>query len=435
MAQGTKKPKRVPVPEAPPERVPRIVSLPIKEIIGADGPAVLDTFAAAWRLSTDLANWCQRALALNDPGLRTPDAERLTKYDPKCLPGGRSLYQHVVAACPFHGAFAGASDAIAIITKTVEDTWRGHPDFGRLAVLWRGEARPAVFRHPYPWPLRGDSVRLFRDPAGRPCARLVMPGGRVSVRLADGAEFARQLRQYDRLLADPARLKQSRVTGRSKGGRLVGADLRLVGLFDAAEPRAGGVAAVIRTDPAALLVVEADGRRPWILNHDEARRLQAAHRAFRQRIAEDLKHEKRLTRDQRAGLRGALERRCEKHARRMDTLLHQVSAQVAGYCRRAEVAAAVYDDGVKSYQPDGFPWAALADRIRYKLADAGVQLVGKGELSLPGTEDEKWQTVKSLLKALAGWQAAASRGPSKSHPAVSVPPTTQRTSRRRSSAT
>ena len=70
-----------------------------------------------------------------------------------------------------------------------------------------------------------------------------------------------------------------------------------------------------------------------------------------------------------------------------------------------------------------------------QLADAGVQLVGKGELSLPGTEDEKWQTVKSLLKALAGWQAAASRGPSKSHPAVSVPPTTQRTSRRRSSAT
>lgn len=374
------------------ERVTRVVTLPVRAVADPDGAKVIDAFRPAWRLATELSNWCQLELVKADPGLTPPgegyrpgDPRKLSKYEPKCLPGGRSLYQHVTTACPLRRAFDGAAGSMGAVLKAVEDTWARHKEFGRFAVLAKGSARPAVFRFPAPWPVRAQELRVYRDAAGRPHASLTLPGGRVKVRLADGPEFRRQLRQFDLLLADVGRLKQAKVTGRRTAGRLVGADLRLVGAFDAAEKRGEGPAALIRTDPHALFVVEVEGRRPWLLNFDHLRRLQAAHRVFLQRFAEDLKHEKRVPSRRRAGMEARRAARCEAHRKRLDSELHQASAQVAGYCGRAGVSVAVYDDAEKGYVPDGFPWAALRGLVAYKLAGVGVEVAIGG----PPTPDEE----------------------------------------------
>ncbi len=352
-------------------RVVRVVTLPVREVVEPDG-RVIDTFRDAWRRSTDLANWCQLELVKHDVG-RQPDAAKIAKYVPKMFPGGVSLYGHVNTSCPFRPQFDGAAGSMSAVVKAVEDTWRTHKEFGRFAVLGKGSARPAVFRFPYPWPVRSQELRIYRGAEGRPQASLTLPGGRVVVRLGDGQEFRRQLRQFDALLADVSRVKQAKVTGRMSRGKLVGADLRIVGAFDPGEAK-GARAAVVRTDPNALLVVEVEGRQPWVLNRDDLRRLQAVRAAVRQRYAEDLKHEKRVPRKARRGMVQSLSNRCDKFNARIDTAVHQVAAQVAQYLHRAGVSTVIYDDGDKDYIPDGFPWAVLGDRVGYKLESAGVEV-------------------------------------------------------------
>lgn len=366
-------------------RAIRAITLPIRCAVEKDGtedPKILDRLRDVWRLSTDLANWCQRELVIHDLR-RQPGEKKIGKYEAKMFDGGVGLYGHVNAACPFRKSFDGAAGSMSSITKAVEDAWRSHPRFGRFAVLWKGEASPAVFRFPYPWPVRSQELKVFRDKQSRPRVSVTLPGGRVDFRIGDGPDFRRQLRAFDVLLGDPTRLKAAKITGRRKAGKMVGADIRIVGSFDAMEKKEG-VAAVVRTDPNALLVAEVEGRQPWILNCDNIVRQHKSHKVFLQRIGEDLKHEKRLTKSQRAGTNAAREKRCDKHASRMDTALHQISAQLVGYLMRCEVREVVYDDGIKEYIPDGFPWAKLAERIAYKLSGCGVEVFHNEPVTIGG---------------------------------------------------
>lgn len=354
-------------------QVVRVVTLPIREIVSPAG-TVLDTFRPAWRLSTDLANWCQRELALHDPGLRTPDAERLSRYDPKHLPGGRSLYQRVNDACPFRAAFEGAAGSMGAVIKAVEDGWRGHPRFGRLAVLWRGESRPAVFQFPFPWPVRSQELRVYRDQQNRPHASLTLPGGRVEVRLADGREFRRQLGQFDRLLADPARLKQAKVTGRRSGGRLVGADLRVVGAFDAKAAAEGGFAATAETGSGALLTVRVEGRdEPFVYHGGDLPGVIACHDDWSHRFAVDLKHEKRwpaaVRRKRVDGPRVQAKRDAARN--RLRTARQQAAACVVGFLARQGVSSLVYTDRDKSFLPR-FDWSGLRAVLCCKCEEAGI---------------------------------------------------------------
>lgn len=245
-----------------PDRVTRVVTLPIR---GVEGDAtVLDTFRPAWRLATDLANWAQLELACRD-SRRAPGMDRFPAYDRAAMfgtvprrfnraakgdkPAARvgdpqvsSLYALWSAEYPGRAAWDGSSVSARDVLTAVEKTWVNHKSFGRFAVMWKGEARAATFRFPYPWPVpadKGKTLRVWKDDAGRPHASFPLPGGRVAVRLADGREFRRQLRQFDTILADVTRLRQAKVTGRWVGDKLVGADLRLVAGFDAAAPSAG----------------------------------------------------------------------------------------------------------------------------------------------------------------------------------------------------
>jgi hypothetical protein len=364
------------------EKIVRVVTLPVREV---DGSRVLDAFRDAWRLSTDLANWCQRELALHDPGARVPGAERMARYVPKCLPGERSLYQWVNHACPFRDQFAGCAGSMGAVIKAVEDAWRSHPRFGRFAVLWRGESRPCVFQYPYPWPVRSQELRIMRGAEDRPRASITLPGGRVSVRLADGGEFRRQLRQFDTLLADVSRIKQAKITGRWNSGRLVGADLRLVGAFDPASERSDTVCAVVTTGPTALLTVEVDGRSdPFIYHGDDLRAVIAQHDGWRHRLAVDLKHEKRWPAAKRAGIVNgpAVQARMDKARNRLRTARQQAAACVAGFLTRQGVGAVVYRDADKTFLPR-FDWTGLRELVRCKCEENGIAFQHE-----QGAEDE-----------------------------------------------
>lgn len=380
-------------------RITRTLSLPIKEVLDPAG-TVLDTFRRPWRLATDLANWAQLELALRD-SRRTPEMERLPKYDRAALfgqvprrqsrgdvPAGTlktgDIYSHWNTAYPasLRALWAGGTSAAGELLRSVERTWIGHPRMGRMSVLWRGEARAALFRFPYPIPVPGAVLTLGRTAAGgRPTAAFPLPGGgRVVVRLADGSDYRRELRKFDVLLRDRDRMGAAKVVGKFSEGRLVGADFRVAGEFDAS-PAGEGPEALLRTRPDALLELVVDGvPRPWVYNADQLVGVIAAHDRYRYRFAEDLKFEKRWPADKRKRtVDGPTNQsRLDRALNRMKSERQMAAAAAVGYLVRQDVSALNYDDTVRSFLPR-WGWNAMRDAFKAKCAEAGIvfRYVGK----------------------------------------------------------
>lgn len=402
-------------PPAVPDHMVRVVSLPVRAVVGPDGeddPRVLDVLRPVWRLSTDLANWGIGELVRRDVR-RTPDMTKLPPYNPEAMFGtaAAKIGRKAVGDKPSRAAgdrkvvgnlyqlwnrtadmtaWAGASQPASDILRAVEHTWKTHKEFGRFAVVWKGDARAAYHRYPYPFPcpkgpVKSPWVRLARDERGRPCVDLYVPGGRRTFVLATGAEFRRQLAEFDQLAADPARLCQVRITGRSRGGRLVGAMLRITGRFPV-RPKGSDLACVVRTDPAALLVLEIPGRPASVFNADDLRRAHLRHKVHLRRVGEDLKFEKRAPAARRAGVRVGVAKRCDKHANRLRSGLQMIVAQVAGLCERNGVGTVVYDDAVRTFmgtdragEPIGFPWYDLKTTLANKLIGLGIGVISSDQ--------------------------------------------------------
>ena len=416
-------------PEAP-ARVTRVVTFPVREVVEPALARTLDTFRPAWQLSTALANWAQLELVRRDVR-RTPDMERLPKYDRERIfgtvprrfarkakgakaaqavgaPQTGSLYDLFNRECPFRDRFAGCAVSARDVLKAVEDAWRDHPSFGRFAVLWRGEARPCVFRFPYPWPVPAQNLkvykggapadgpedtpesRLLRRAAGAPLVSLTMPGGRVVVRLANDPQYHRQLRQFETLLSDVSRLRQARVTGRYSGGRLVGADVRLVGSFDA-KGDAGGYSALVQTGPDALVTAAVAGdSKPYVYNGDELRQVIAVHDGWRHRLSTDLKYEKRWPAHvRRRRVEGPRVRaKYKKSHDRLRTARQTVAAQLVGWLTRRQVGTLDYDDADKRFLPR-FDWTGLRECVRHKCEEAGIEFHHTPRETVEGAEEEE----------------------------------------------
>lgn len=348
------------------DTVIRAVTLPVAAPVGRSWEELRPVLHASWRLSTGAANWCVHELFRRDtPGLaKVPDAVKQGRADK-----GRFYAYGEAAKLPWFGDWAGAKQSLNICLQYAHRKYLAE----RFAVLVRHESRLLTVRYPYPFPVDADAWRPSYAPGGFPAVSLTLPGGeRFELRLKRRADFGRQLAMFRQLHDGTAGKGEAAVYRNGKGDVL----LKLVGKFPRRDPVADRVhACFLHTDPAALLVAEIDGLRPWILNADHLKRLQAAHRVYRQRMSEDLKREKRMDPRQRAAALKSLDARCEKHRHRIDTALHQLSAQVARFCQRQRVATVAYDDSVKSYMPDGFAWHRLKERVAYKLDGMGVEFL------------------------------------------------------------
>lgn len=342
-----------------PDGVIRAITLPVGAPVGRSWEELNAALKDCFRLSTDLANWCVHQLYRTD-----------TTGDPKTPATVKNWYGYGEASRLYKdwqhwsGAMSSAQCVIrGVQRKYIQD---------RFAVMVRHEQQCLTYRYPYPFPVHNQSWRTSYADGGFPVVTVNLPGhGSFELRLKRRADFGRQLAGFKALHDGTAVKGEAALYRNGKGDLLV----KLVGKF-VRRPRGERVhAAVIRTDPAALLVVEIDGRSPWILNADHLRRWQAVHKVYRQRISEDAKREKRMSRRQRSHLNKSRDLRCEKHRHRLDSAVHQLSAQVARFCQRQGVATVAYDDADKSYIPDGFPWHALKERLRYKLDGDGVEWI------------------------------------------------------------
>lgn len=346
----------------------RAITFRVAGPVGAEWSDLRDALKTCWGNATAVANWAVRELSRADI-VRTPEMEKLPAMPAVYLyPGAREIAPDM------------DSTSVVSVLQSVERRYRAQ----RYDVIWLRKAAPPSYRYPTPYPVHNQSwsANLGADKEALISVRLA--GQRWTLRLAGGPGFARQRAAFLRLVEGEAaqgELSLYQVSGSSGDNRPGLNDRRqsrlmaklVLWLPKAERPELSGTLRV-RTSGDSLLVYHTEGGEPRYLHADQAQRWAQEHRRKLQRIADDTKAEKRRPRRERAGIDERRKVWAQKYRRRMDSLTHEATAAIAGYARRQRVATVVYDDTDRSYVPEGFPWADLREKLRYKLAGEGIAL-------------------------------------------------------------
>lgn len=447
MARKTRKdPPQKAKPRSKPDRsgyVVRGITFRVAAPLGVDTPRVPYLRFDSWEqfdplldqclgMAARLANWCVQQLhRLDATGSReTPAAVS------DWLQHG---YVGPLAAYPELGLWGNAKQTLSL---TARATHR-HYLRKRFDALVRYKNHLLTLKDPQPFRFHNQTVRLSHAPGGFPVVSVPFPGvGRIALRLARRGH-GRQLAGFRELLDGKAVPGEARISRDGKGHTL----LTLAGWFPRRKARKHKALCGLYTAADALLAAEVAGRRTNLTNADQLRRWHAAHRRessrggtpcvcsfapeamrdavarhkdYLRRTSEDLKRERRMDRRQRANLLKARGFRCDKHRHRLDTFLHQVTAQVVRFCQRQRVGTLVYDDRDKSFFPDGFPWHSLKTYLGYKCDAAGITFVASGGAAndSPGTArteggDEPVKTCASATRSRNGHPGQSARGRSR----------------------
>ena len=159
----------------------------------------------------------------------------------------------------------------------------------------------------------------------------------------------------------------------------------LLGLPRQAAQEAIGTLHVRTVADSLLVAVNAKHEVVWRYHGDHLRRWAAEHRKALERWADDSKYENRPLPT--FGERRAAAAR--KFRDRMDSVTHEIAAQLASYAQRRKFAALEYDDRERSCP--ACPYYRLASLIAEKLDARGIAFVAT---SANGGPEEK--TVESL---------------------------------------
>lgn len=357
--------------------VTRTVRLQVKSIEGDDYRGrFFEPFLTAWRLSTDLANWAQAELMRHDCR-RMPGMTRLPAYVTL------NLYRRWNEVCPaeIRTAWTGCTQAAAAIIRAVEQKWKQT----RYEVLWLGKSSACTFRFPYPVVVPGQAVELaWADhPGGRfPTASLLLPGsGRVALRVDQGRDWRRQLRDFDEMVTGGGVQGDLKVCGDLANGKLSGVKLMVAGRFVRKPCEPTGTTAIVRTTELSLLTVEVPNRDEFVLYRPDLIGHVNAHERYRDQRSADLKYEKRWPARQRRRFVEGGQAANTKYANRIDTITKQVAASVVGYCRRQRVDSLVYDDTHQTYVRT-YRYFALRERVRQNCDAVGIRFQTLEEASV-----------------------------------------------------
>jgi hypothetical protein len=359
--------------------VVRSVELPVAEPLDESWEETDARLAHSWEQSTAWANWASRTLTALD-AVRRPG---MTK-----LPPAPKVYLYGLAA-KAGMAFGNASSRQSTF-RSVEMRYRKR----RFAVIWRREESPPGHRYPYPYPIHQKDWGFAVDADGRPVVTVPLAGRRVRLRLGGGPGFGRQYAALRQLAAGLAshgeaavfRRKANRSDHRSGtegrapgGGRRTAYSVWVKMVLRLPKPlareRTGSLP--VRTDAAALWVAGPEGSHLRVWNADHVRRWLAESRVYRQRMAEDLKLEKRWPRAVRQRMTEALGLRCARQRRRLASFCHEHTASLAKFADRQGAAEVAYLDADHTYYGDQFPWYALRELLRQKLDALGIRLVAR----------------------------------------------------------
>ena len=339
----------------------RAISFPVIGPVDAEWKDLRKAVAACWAESTALANWTVTELAKMDI-IRKADDAKCPKMPELGKGGMYALWNKKYSS---RAAWDGQASSACSLMRTVEAKYRKR----RFDLVWRRAVSLPTYRYPYPFPVHNQSWQASLGNEGQvPLISVNLAGTRWTLRLKGGPQFHRQRKAFAQIVSGEAIQGEAAIYGGTS--KLM---VKMVAWFPRSEPTKAEHTMILRTDPNAFLIADIEGSSPFIINADHIRRKIEEHRIYRQRMSEDLKHEKRWPKKNREDMVESLGKRCDKQNARLDTFTHQISACVANYAGRRKVAEVIYDPQCKTYLPN-FPWQNFETKLAYKLDALGIQL-------------------------------------------------------------
>lgn len=379
--------------------ITRSISLPIAECLSHSWQDFCKLLHASWRHSTDLANWASHTLHRQDL-TRTPEMKELPPMptvDLYALAFGRDREKPArkvgkanlpITPQTYDGAsfWEGAKIAAATLLRKVHRKYAKE----RPKIVWRRERRSPEFLYPYPFPVHQQSWVASFTERGQPLLNFALPGGRVSVRLRNGPEFARQLRILHMIVAgDVAQQEISICRQRSHAGDGVGhyrvgeerrqgqrityrTMLRIACRIPVGPMVDSELVGEIKTGNDPLITLIIPGQEPWLLYANEMRSFIIAHRAFLDRMANDLKFEKRWPTAKRRRMLGRISRGCEKQGRRMRTFYQQLAHMACSHALRNGCGGVRFDTSDRRFLSRDVPWFEMEEHVENKCDELGM---------------------------------------------------------------
>lgn len=364
-----------------------VVIFPVSGPVDGEWSELSDALRACWGQSTALANWTVRQLALRDH-CRMPGDEKMPKLERVYLyPEARRLFPDLDAR------------SVVSILQAVEKRYRKR----RYASIWLSEEALPTYRYPYEYPLPADQWEACYSEEGNPQLRLRLGGHWRSLALWGGRVYDFRKTDFEALASSGKELRgtlglyrvranandasttvQDRLPGGGSSRQYWRVMAKLVGWIPRQEITRRRVKKMtLIAGGEHFLSAEVPGRQPWVINADHITARIQSHARFLQRVAEDMKHEKRWPKPVRQQTSERTRLRVAKHHRRLNDWAHELTAQTASFADRQEIKEVVLDD---ENAPDGYPWARLWVFLGYKLSGLGIRLMDASGEVMNGEE-------------------------------------------------
>ncbi|MDM4014940.1 hypothetical protein [Roseiconus lacunae] len=249
----------------------------------------------------------------------------------------------------------GCAQALASITRDAEK------EYLRRRGLVRSGYGSFPIQRSYPWPLLPSKTDV-EDHRDFLAVRVRLKGQFWRIRLAGGANHRRQISGIRKAISE-GKVCQSRIRI-DRGVAVIDLSVQLPEM-----PRKANGEMVIKSTKDKLLVcTKPQGKVPFVITGDSAREWMRERDRLQKRCRQDMKSERRYVAKQK------LKQLSFKFNCRIKSYIHEQTSHVVKHAVRRGVGRVYLDLTVKSYEP-GFRWFELGQMLRYKFADAGIEVV------------------------------------------------------------
>lgn len=329
-----------------------VISMPVVSCVELSQDELYLAFREASREARAVSNVLVRRFALADEGLGSDG--RLTKW--KAPPDAYHAARRVAPAFD--------TNSLGSLSHRLAGMYSSR----RFDVHVSGTSSIMHFSRLQPVPIKGERWRAAFDEQNRPVVSLRLGSTdaaeprdrRLTLRLAGGSEFRRQLADFRRVVSGEAVQADMRLVPRYRDGKLRGIIARMT-LTRAKPNRSADRTGEMLVTLGSGALCTWQGMPP--IHLDEARNLVRGNAAVVQRMADDLKHERRHPGRHRAGIVHKMHERSRRYADRMKTLLQQTASKIIGFAKRQRFSAIRLTVGDTNELPE-FPWMGLVATVR-----------------------------------------------------------------------
>lgn len=360
----------------------RGITIPIAKPADKTWPGFREAIRAAWVQCSQAQTYMLRRLWLADTE-RQAGAEK--------MPPAPKLYQYPEVRAKYPDL---PPTTVSALEQRANSKYRSQ----RRGVIWTQDEQLATLKYPQPFivPAQAWSIEIEESDRRDIMLYVRLAGERWKLQLSGGADWRRQRRDIEAMLANGDELRgelaiyRKRTGGSDRGGKngqrssRRGQDrgpggqhvtyetmAKLVAYFPRPERKTSTGTLYVRTDSESLLVaLDIKEERLWLYNADHLRRWVAEHIKRLDRWSNDSKAEQRPVAsfaDRRAAA-------VAKFRNRISSLQSEAAAQLVNFAVRRKFAAIKYDDSDKRFV-ERFDWSGLKTAIQNKCHAMGVQFV------------------------------------------------------------